>query len=145
MLDNATTVLLVAPVTFLVCDRLKVPVAPFLTAEALASNIGGTAALVGDPPNIIIGSRAPLEPLPLRWPAGARQMRVTLMVPRTAANESDPPTTSTQPGRAEVVYQTKEVVAMTSPSAPRLRPRFCSRLRLSVAPSRVAASRHDTP
>jgi Na+/H+ antiporter NhaD/arsenite permease-like protein len=61
MLDNVTTVLLVAPVTFLVCDRLKVPVAPFLIAEALASNIGGTATLVGDPPNIIIGSRAGLS------------------------------------------------------------------------------------
>jgi anion transporter len=61
MLDNVTTVLLIAPVTFLVCDRLKVPVAPFLIAEALASNIGGTATLVGDPPNIIIGSRAGLS------------------------------------------------------------------------------------
>jgi Na+/H+ antiporter NhaD/arsenite permease-like protein len=60
MLDNVTTVLLVAPVTFLVCDRLAVPVAPFLIAEALASNIGGTATLVGDPPNIIIASRAGL-------------------------------------------------------------------------------------
>ncbi|MQA77365.1 MAG: hypothetical protein GEV10_02600 [Streptosporangiales bacterium] len=57
-LDNVTTVLLIAPVTFLVCDRLGVPVAPFLIAEVLASNIGGTATLVGDPPNIIIASRA---------------------------------------------------------------------------------------
>jgi Na+/H+ antiporter NhaD/arsenite permease-like protein len=60
MLDNVTTVLLVAPVTFLVCDRLAVPAAPFLIAEALASNIGGTATLVGDPPNIIIASRGRL-------------------------------------------------------------------------------------
>ncbi|WP_327010673.1 ArsB/NhaD family transporter [Dactylosporangium sp. NBC_01737] len=60
MLDNVTTVLLIAPVTFLVCDRLAVPVAPFLIAEALASNIGGTSTLVGDPPNIIIGSRGGL-------------------------------------------------------------------------------------
>jgi Na+/H+ antiporter NhaD/arsenite permease-like protein len=59
-LDNVTTVLLVAPVTFLVCERLGVPVAPFLIAEALASNIGGTATLVGDPPNIIIASRGGL-------------------------------------------------------------------------------------
>jgi Na+/H+ antiporter NhaD/arsenite permease-like protein len=59
-LDNVTTVLLIAPVTFLVCDRLGVPVAPYLIAEALASNIGGTATLVGDPPNIIIASRAGL-------------------------------------------------------------------------------------
>jgi Na+/H+ antiporter NhaD/arsenite permease-like protein len=59
-LDNVTTVLLVAPVTFLVCERLGVPVAPFLIAEALASNIGGASTLVGDPPNIIIASRAGL-------------------------------------------------------------------------------------
>jgi len=59
-LDNVTTVLLIAPVTFLVCDRLGVLAAPFLIAEALASNIGGTATLVGDPPNIIIASRAGL-------------------------------------------------------------------------------------
>ncbi|MFI5907919.1 SLC13 family permease [Dactylosporangium sp. NPDC051541] len=61
MLDNVTTVLLIAPVTFLVCQRLAVPVAPYLIAEAMASNIGGTATLVGDPPNIIIGSRAGLS------------------------------------------------------------------------------------
>ena len=60
-LDNVTTVLLIAPVTFLVCDRLGVPAAPFLIAEAMASNIGGTATLVGDPPNIIIASRAGLS------------------------------------------------------------------------------------
>jgi Na+/H+ antiporter NhaD/arsenite permease-like protein len=60
-LDNVTTVLLIAPVTFLVCERLALPVAPFLVAEALASNIGGTSTLVGDPPNIIIGSRAGLS------------------------------------------------------------------------------------
>ncbi len=59
-LDNVTTVLLIAPVTFLVCDRLGVPVVPYLIAEVIASNIGGTATLVGDPPNIIIASRAGL-------------------------------------------------------------------------------------
>lgn len=61
VLDNVTTVLLVAPVTFLVCERLDVPVAPFLIAEVMASNIGGTATLVGDPPNIIIASRGGLS------------------------------------------------------------------------------------
>ncbi|HEY0639130.1 MAG TPA: ArsB/NhaD family transporter [Pseudonocardiaceae bacterium] len=60
VLDNVTTVLLIAPVTFLVCERLDVPVVPFLIAEAMASNIGGTATLVGDPPNIIIASRSGL-------------------------------------------------------------------------------------
>lgn len=61
LLDNVTTVLLIAPVTILVCERLGVPVAPYLIAEVLASNIGGTATLVGDPPNIIIASRAGLS------------------------------------------------------------------------------------
>ncbi|MFI1034684.1 ArsB/NhaD family transporter [Streptomyces sp. NPDC020951] len=61
LLDNVTTVLLVAPVTLLVCERLALPAAPFLIAEVFASNIGGTATLVGDPPNIIIASRAGLS------------------------------------------------------------------------------------
>ncbi|MGO4341094.1 SLC13 family permease [Pedococcus sp. 2YAF34] len=61
LLDNVTTVLLVAPVTLLVCDRLGLNPVPFLIAEAMASNIGGTATLVGDPPNIIIASRSGLS------------------------------------------------------------------------------------
>jgi Na+/H+ antiporter NhaD/arsenite permease-like protein len=61
MLDNVTTVLLIAPVTLLVCDRLGINPIPFLIAEVLASNIGGAATLIGDPPNIIIGSRAGLS------------------------------------------------------------------------------------
>ncbi|WP_454193989.1 SLC13 family permease [Nocardia sp. Marseille-Q1738] len=61
MLDNVTTVLLIAPVTLLVCDRLAINPVPFLIAEVLASNIGGAATLIGDPPNIIIGSRAGLS------------------------------------------------------------------------------------
>jgi len=61
MLDNVTTVLLIAPVTLLVCERLGVKPVPYLIAEVLASNIGGTATLIGDPPNIIIGSRADLS------------------------------------------------------------------------------------
>lgn len=60
-LDNVTTVLLVAPVTMLVCDRLGISRVPFLIAEVLASNIGGAATLIGDPPNIIIGSRSGLN------------------------------------------------------------------------------------
>ncbi len=59
-LDNVTTVLLIAPVTLLVCERLDINPTPFLIAEILASNIGGAATLIGDPPNIIIGSRAGL-------------------------------------------------------------------------------------
>lgn len=60
LLDNVTTVLLMAPVTLLVCTTIGVRPEPFLIAEVLASNIGGAATLVGDPPNIIIGSRAGL-------------------------------------------------------------------------------------
>ncbi len=59
-LDNVTTVLLIAPVTLLVCDRLGLPPAPFLIAEVMASNIGGSATLIGDPPNIIIASKSGL-------------------------------------------------------------------------------------
>ncbi|HEY9294140.1 MAG TPA: ArsB/NhaD family transporter [Microlunatus sp.] len=55
-LDNVTTILLVVPVTILVCDRLGVPPIPYLIAEVMASNIGGAATLIGDPPNIIIAS-----------------------------------------------------------------------------------------
>ncbi|ABI69457.1 sodium:proton antiporter [Syntrophomonas wolfei] len=55
-LDNVTTVLLIVPVTFVLTDHLEVPAFPFLFAEILASNIGGTATLIGDPPNIMIGS-----------------------------------------------------------------------------------------
>ena len=61
VLDNVTTVLLVAPVTLVICRELKVPPYPFLFAEIFASNIGGTATLIGDPPNIIIGSAARLS------------------------------------------------------------------------------------
>lgn len=61
LLDNVTTVLLIAPVTLLVCDRLDIKPVPFLLAEVFASNIGGAATLIGDPPNIIIGSRAGLS------------------------------------------------------------------------------------
>ncbi|GAB3985565.1 ArsB/NhaD family transporter [Plantactinospora veratri] len=59
-LDNVTTIMLVAPVTVVVCNRLHIPAQPYLIAEILASNIGGAATLIGDPPNIIIGSRAGL-------------------------------------------------------------------------------------
>ena len=60
-LDNVTTVMLVAPVTISVCRKLGISSAPYLIAEVLASNIGGAATLIGDPPNIIIGSRAGLS------------------------------------------------------------------------------------
>ena len=61
LLDNVTTVLLLAPVTLLVCDQIDAPPVPFLIAEVMASNIGGTATLIGDPPNIIIASKSGLS------------------------------------------------------------------------------------
>jgi Na+/H+ antiporter NhaD/arsenite permease-like protein len=61
ILDNVTCVLLVAPVTLSVCRRLGLPSAPYLISLILASNIGGTSTLIGDPPNIIIASRAGLS------------------------------------------------------------------------------------
>ena len=55
-LDNVTTVLLMVPVTFSITQKLHLKVTPFLLTQIIASNIGGTATLIGDPPNIMIGS-----------------------------------------------------------------------------------------
>lgn len=60
-LDNVTTVLLVVPVTMGICRHLRVPPYPFLFAEIFASNIGGAATEIGDPPNILIGSTTHLS------------------------------------------------------------------------------------
>ncbi|MGE5300416.1 MAG: SLC13 family permease [Acidobacteriota bacterium] len=61
LLDNVTTVLLITPVTLLIADALEVDPIPYLISCALASNIGGTATLIGDPPNIMIASKAQLN------------------------------------------------------------------------------------
>jgi len=61
LLDNVTTVLLIAPITILIAEMLDISPMPFLIAEILASNIGGTATLIGDPPNILIGSATELS------------------------------------------------------------------------------------
>jgi Na+/H+ antiporter NhaD/arsenite permease-like protein len=55
-LDNLTAILLVVPVTLLLADMLRIPPVPLVLVEIFASNIGGTATLIGDPPNIMIGS-----------------------------------------------------------------------------------------
>ncbi len=60
-LDNVTTVVLMMPVTFIVAKEFDTDPVPFLITEVLASNIGGTATLIGDPPNIIIGAKAGLS------------------------------------------------------------------------------------
>ncbi|KFB77572.1 ArsB/NhaD family transporter [Candidatus Accumulibacter cognatus] len=61
LLDNVTTVLLVVPVTLVITEALKVNPYPFLFSQILASNIGGTATLIGDPPNILIGGQVGLS------------------------------------------------------------------------------------
>ena len=60
-LDNVTTVVLMMPVTFVIAKEFDTDPVPFLITEVIASNIGGTATLIGDPPNIIIGAKAGLS------------------------------------------------------------------------------------
>ena len=60
-LDNLTTVLLVVPIALLIVEKLKVTPYPFLFSQIIASNVGGTATLIGDPPNILIGSATGLS------------------------------------------------------------------------------------
>ena len=61
LLDNVTTVLLIGPMTLTICHMLEINPVPFLMTQILASNVGGTATLIGDPPNIMIGSAANLS------------------------------------------------------------------------------------
>jgi Na+/H+ antiporter NhaD/arsenite permease-like protein len=61
LLDNVTTILLAVPMTFLVTKYLNVKAIPFILSEIFISNIGGAATLIGDPPNIIIASKADLS------------------------------------------------------------------------------------
>lgn len=61
ILDNVTTVLLVGPMTIAIAKMLEINPVPFLMTQILASNVGGTATLIGDPPNIMIGSAANLS------------------------------------------------------------------------------------
>ncbi|WP_418393342.1 SLC13 family permease, partial [Victivallis lenta] len=60
-MDNVTTIILMAPVTILITQLLSLPTVPFLILEAIFSNIGGTATLIGDPPNILIGASCNLS------------------------------------------------------------------------------------
>lgn len=61
VLDNVTTVILIVPITLAICENLEISPVPLVLSEIFASNIGGTATLIGDPPNIIIGSAAHLS------------------------------------------------------------------------------------
>ena len=60
-LDNVTTVLLIGPMTFSICQKLELNPVPYLMTQIMASNLGGTATLIGDPPNIMIGSAADIS------------------------------------------------------------------------------------
>ncbi|MCK4333237.1 ArsB/NhaD family transporter [candidate division WOR-3 bacterium] len=60
-LDNVTTMMLIAPMTLLIADALRIDPVPLLISETMASNIGGTATLIGDPPNLLVGSAANLS------------------------------------------------------------------------------------
>ncbi|MBR1425682.1 ArsB/NhaD family transporter [bacterium] len=66
-LDNVTTVVLMMPITFVIAKEFDTDPVPFLMTEVFASNIGGTATLIGDPPNIIIGTRAGLSFMDFVW------------------------------------------------------------------------------
>lgn len=70
LLDNVTTVLLTVPITFLITDELKLNPYPYLVAQIFSSNIGGTATLIGDPPNIMIGSAVGLAFMDFVWNVG---------------------------------------------------------------------------
>ena len=67
LLDNVTTVLLTVPITFSITAQLKVDVKPYLISQILSSNVGGTATLIGDPPNIMIGSAVGLNFMDFIW------------------------------------------------------------------------------
>ena len=60
-LDNVTTVLLIGPMTFSICQKLELNPVPYLMTQIMSSNLGGTATLIGDPPNIMIGSSADIS------------------------------------------------------------------------------------
>ena len=60
-LDNVTTVLLIGPMTFSICQKLELNPVPFLMTQIISSNLGGTGTLIGDPPNIMIGSSADIS------------------------------------------------------------------------------------
>ncbi|MCB9973981.1 MAG: ArsB/NhaD family transporter [Rhodospirillales bacterium] len=83
LLDNVTTVLLIVPITLLLTEQLELPTYPFLFALIFASNIGGTATLIGDPPNILIGSAVGLGFMDFVYnvgPAALINMLVLLLV-----------------------------------------------------------------
>lgn len=117
-LDNVTTVVLIAPVTILICEILGVSPLPYLIAEALLSNTGGVATLVGDPPNVLIGSAAGLsfnDFLIHSLPIVAVAWVATLFLLRYLFRDE----LSRQPERAEAVMSLNPAESLDDPKTAR--------------------------
>lgn len=114
LLDNVTTILLVAPVTLLIAERLGVSAVPYLLAEVLASNIGGTATLVGDPPNIIIASVAGLSYLDFVLNLGPLVVLLLLLF-LFMARLMFGPSLRADPERVSEIMRLEEREAITNP------------------------------
>ncbi len=78
-LDNVTTILVAMPLTFAITEPLDLDPIPFVIGEIFASNIGGTMTLIGDPPNIMIGSEAKLDFIQFLWNTGPAALVVLLL------------------------------------------------------------------
>jgi Na+/H+ antiporter NhaD/arsenite permease-like protein len=117
-LDNVTTVVLIAPVTILICEVLGLSPLPYLIAEALLSNTGGVATLVGDPPNVLIGSAAGLsfnDFLVYSLPIVAVVWIVTLLFLQYLFRED----LSRQPANAQAVMSLNPAESLDDPKAAR--------------------------
>ena len=117
-LDNVTTVVLIAPVTILICEILGIKPLPYLIAEALLSNTGGVATLVGDPPNVLIGSAAGLsfnDFLMNSLPIVAVAWLATLVLLRYLFREE----LSKQPQNAEAVMSLNPAESLDNPKEAR--------------------------
>jgi Na+/H+ antiporter NhaD/arsenite permease-like protein len=117
-LDNVTTVVLIAPVTILICEILGISPLPYLISEALLSNTGGVATLVGDPPNVLIGSAAGLsfnDFLIYSLPIVAVVWVATLLLLRFLFRDE----LSQQPGNAQAVMSLNPAESLDDPKTAR--------------------------
>lgn len=80
LLDNVTTVMLIVPITLLLTEQLKLPAYPFLFAQIFASNVGGMATLIGDPPNILIGSAVNLSFMDFVYNTGPASLIIMIFI-----------------------------------------------------------------
>jgi Na+/H+ antiporter NhaD/arsenite permease-like protein len=117
-LDNVTTVVLIAPVTILICEILGISPLPYLMAEALLSDTGGVATLVGDPPNVLIGSAAGFsftDFLVYSLPIVAVAWAATLLLLRFLFRDE----LSLQPQNAEAVMHLNPTQSLDDPKTAR--------------------------